>query len=139
MIWGVWLRACSIPLWSQFPSGHPGRGLWWLLLALLVARLQLGLGLPTLVPMHLSCPGSPYHLSLNCSPPEKRSGSLPGLSQVALTRTLAWMENSPEDGGCVISSFQQGGYWAGAGKVARPLLRPSSSSCPQLRQRLCSG
>lgn len=64
---------------------------------------------------------------------------MPGLSQVALTRTLAWMENSPENGGCVISSFQPGGYRAGAGKVARPLLRPSSSSYPQLSQRLCGG
>lgn len=37
---------------------------------------------------------------------EKRPGSLPGLSQVVLTRTLARMENSPGKGGCVISSFQ---------------------------------
>lgn len=105
----------------------------------LVARQELVLGLPIPVPMHLPCPGSPSHLSMNYYPHEWRSGSLPELSQVALTRTLAWMENSLGNGGCVISSFQQGGYGAGAGKVARPLLRPSSSSCPQLSQRLCSG
>lgn len=25
---GVQLRACGIPLWSQFPSGPQGRGVW---------------------------------------------------------------------------------------------------------------
>lgn len=72
----------------------------------LVARQELVLGLPIPLPMHLPCPGSPSHLSMNYYPHEWRSGSLPELSQVALTRTLAWMENSLGNGGCVISSFQ---------------------------------
>lgn len=102
--------------------------------SMFAARLEVGLGLPTPIPMHLPCPDSPSHLSMNSSFPERRAGSLPGLSRVALNRTLAGMENSPGNGAYVISSFQWGGYGAGASKVARLLLRPSSSCCLQLSQ-----
>lgn len=98
--------------------------------SLLVASLALGLGLPVSFLMHLPCPGSPPHLSMNYSPPKRRAGGPPRFSQVALAGTLAWMENSLGNRGCVISSLQPGGYGAGAGKAAGPLLRPSSSSCP---------
>lgn len=73
--------------------------------SLLMVRLELGLGLATLTSI-ISRSGSPSHLSMNYSPLRKRPGSLPGRSQVLLTRTLAWMESSPGEGACVISSFQ---------------------------------
>lgn len=49
-------------------------------------------------------PGSPPHLSMNYSPPERTAGSLLRFSQVALPGTLAWLEHSLGNRGCVISS-----------------------------------
>lgn len=79
--------------------------------SLLVARLELGLGLPVSIFMHLPCPGSPPHLSMNYSPPERTAGSLLRFSQVALPGTLAWLEHSLGNRGCVISSCGQGRRW----------------------------
>lgn len=89
---------------------------------LLVARRELGQG--------SSMP--PWH---SCPPLRNRSPLRGGLAAcgdpVRLPSRDSGVEgDGPGKGAWLISSLQQAGCEAGTGKVARPLLRPRSSSCP---------